>query len=157
MATLFSSPRDAIYVNFRVKCNCVSVPFILILLVPVASHLSAFSFQCRFSCSVVCSTDLELGQGSKQAYESGWRWTADCISPWPLRQRDCPPAFEDTAWFPSRFSVMLLCKGINSTYPRAGCWSKYLRAIGLLSFSRLFQRNKIHEIQKPPVFITHVV
>ena len=35
MATLFSLPRDAVYVNFRVKCNCVSVPFILILLVPL--------------------------------------------------------------------------------------------------------------------------
>lgn len=26
---------------------------------------------------------------------------------------------------------------------------------GLLSFLRLLQRNKIHELHKPPVFITH--
>ena len=119
MATLFSLPRDVIYVSFRVKCNCFSVAFILILLGPFASHLSAFSFQCRFSCSVVCSTDLELRQGSKQAYESGWSWTADCISPWPVRQRHRPPACEAMAWFPSHFRVMLLYKGVNSTYPQS--------------------------------------
>ena len=35
------------------------------------SHLPAFSFQCQFSCFVVCSADLELAQRRKQACKSG--------------------------------------------------------------------------------------
>lgn len=63
MAALFSLPRDIMYLNLRVNRDCLSVPFYIHSAPSLfLTCLFAFSFQCQFSCFIVCLTDLELGQ-----------------------------------------------------------------------------------------------
>lgn len=105
-----------------------------------------------------------VGTRSQQAYRRRWRWTMDFIGlgakPVTAKAGPLPPHVQghDVASFTRQGEgavyMQFLASKLASKVNAKSYWPREAFT-GLLSFLRLLQRSKIHELHKPPVFITH--